>query len=154
MTVKLVPFFSNRDDYPPRQEKGGIVGTISLGSAPLANLPSPRARWNQALKPVGPEQRIGPGMPWRLSAGCSGTSHPECLLSRYDLMPECLFSRMLLFPISDFAKRNCQPALHDISICSPKNQPPRLQRNRKALTTAAHSGKQLHKMKNKSSFLK
>ena len=47
-----------------------------------------------------------------------------------------------------------KPALHDISICSPKNQSPCLQQNRKALPTVARSGKQLHKKKNKSSFPK
>ena len=147
------------------------MGTIGQSSVPLANRPSLRAPMGPSPKasrprtvnrprnaratlrpgaraPLTPDASF-PDVPW-----CLGTYHPGRLLSRCALVPGCLFTRMLPFPISDSTKRNCQPALHDISICSPKNQSPRLQRHRKTLPTATRLGKQLHKKKNKLSFSK
>ena len=171
MTVKLVPFFQPGTITLPGRKKRGIVGTIGPCSIPLANRPSPRPPMGLGPKasrprtvnrprsaratlhlpawaPLTPDVSF-PDAPW-----CSDTYHPRRLLSRCALVPGCLFTRMLPFPINDSTKRNYQPAHHDISICSPKNQSPCLQRNRKALPTAARSGKQLHKKKNKSSFPK
>ena len=171
MTSNLFLFFQPRMITLLGRKKGGIVGTIGSASVPLANRPSLRApmglgpksnRAKTVNRPKNTRATLSPGArapltseasfpdaPW-----CPDTYHPGRLLSRCALVPECLFSRMLPSPISDSTKRNCQPALHDISICSPKNQSPRLQRNRKALPTAARSGNQLHKKKNKSSFPK
>ena len=153
------------------RKKGGIVGTIGSGSVPLANRPNPRAPMGSGLKASRPRivnrprntrvtLRSDTRAPLTLDASfpyaswCPDTYHPRRLFSRCSLEPGCPFTRMLPFSISDSTKRNCQPALHDISICSPKNHSPCLQRNRKALPTAARSRKQLHKKKNKSSFLK
>ena len=147
------------------------VGTIGPGSVPLANQPSLRAPMGSGPKASGPRTVNRPKNAWAtLRPGARApltpdvsfpdasrypdTYHPGRVLPQCALVPECLFTQMLPFPISDSTKRNYQPALHDISICSPKNQSPRLQRNRKALPTAARLGKQLHKMKNKSSFSK
>ena len=147
------------------------MGTIGPGSVPLANRPSPRATMGPSPKANQPRTMnrlrnsratlrpsawalLTPDASFPDASRYPDTYHPIRLLSRCALTPGCLFTRMLLFPISDSTKRNCQPALHDISICSPKNQSPRLQRNRKILPTAARSEKQLHKKKNKSSFPK
>ena len=153
----------------PGKKKGGIVGTIVPGSVPLANRPIPRAPMGRGPKasrprtvnwPRNAQERPGAQAPLTPDASfpdalwCPDTYHPGCLFSRCALVPGCLFTRMLPFPIIDSTKRNCQPPLHDISICSPKNQSPCLQQNRKELPTAARSRKQLHKMKNKSSFPK
>ena len=162
-----------KGDFKPRMEKKKIIplGTIGSSSVPLANRTSPRVLMGPGPKASRPRivnrsmntrATLRPGTwapltpdasfldaPW-----CLDTYHPGSLLSRCALAAGCPFTRILSFSISDSTKLNCQPALHDISICSPKNQSPRLQRNRKALPTAARSGKKLHKKKNKSSFLK
>ena len=171
MTVKLVPFFQSGTITLPFRKKGGIVGTIDPGLVPLTNRPSPRALMGPGPKasqpkavnrPRNAQATLRPGARALLTLNASfpdASRYPDTyylgrLLSRCTLMPGCLFTRMLPSPISDSTKRNCQPTFHDISICSPKNQSPRLQRNRRALPTAARSGKQLHRKKNKSSFPK
>ena len=157
----------------PSRKKGGIVGTMGSSSIPLANWPNPMAQTGPGPKVNRPRNTratfrlgtTGSGMPERsfarvqptqerpgdLSPWYQGASYPKYLLSRCAQVPGCPFTRMLPFPIGNFTK-NCQPAFHDISKCSTKNQSPRLQRNSKA--TAARSGNQLHKKKNKSSFPK
>ena len=144
---------------------------LDFGSVPLTNRPIPKAPMGPGPKATRPRTvnrprnahatlRPGARAPFTSDASfsdapwCPDTYHPGRLLPRCALVPECLFIRMLPFPISDSTKRNCQRALHDISICSPNNQSPHLHRNRKAFPTAARSGKRLHKKKNKSSFPK
>ena len=135
---------------------------MGSGLVHLANRSSPMARLkthpaqliqlkNAETRPKTQSAQKRPGEP---SPKYSGTSYPGCLLSRRDQVPDYPFTRMPPFPIGNFTKRNSQPAFHDISKCSPKNQSPRLQRNRKALPAAARSGKRLHKKNNKSLFPK
>ena len=132
-----------------------VVGTMDPGSVPLANQPSPRASMGPGPK-VSRPRTVNRPINARVTL-CLGARAPlisETSFSRCSQVPGCLFTRMFPFPIDDFTKQDCQPVLHDISICSPKNQSPRLQRNRKEFPTAARSRKRLYKKKNKSSFLK
>ena len=114
---------------------------------------------SQPTQPNGPNEtkpktRPAQERPGEPSPKYPGASYPGCLISRRDQVPGYLFTRMPPLSISNFTKRNCQPAFHDMGKCSSKNQSHRLQRNRKALLTAARSEKRLHKKKNKSSFPK
>ena len=126
-------FFSYPSHSIPNEMS--IVGTMDSGSVLLVNRPSPRA-------PMGPGPKANRSRTVNRPRNARATFHPGAsyprrLLSRYALVLRCLITRMLPFPIDDFTKRNCQLALHDISIYSLKNQSPCLQRNRKAFPTGA-----------------
>ena len=165
MTVKFVLFFSRPGIiFLPDKKKGGMMGTMGPGSVPLANqtqnstdpgMPGPGPKLsrpkNAGTRPKAQPAQERPGEP---SPEYPGASYPRRLLSRRDQVPRYPFTLMPPFPIDNFTKRNCQPAFHDMSKCSSKNQSPRLQWNRKTFPTAARSGKRLHKKKNKSSFPK
>ena len=131
-----------------------IVGIMGPGSIPLTNRPSPMASMRPGPKvsrPGNVRTTFLQGTRVPLTPNVYFFDAPRCPDA---LSPGCPFTRILSFPIGNFTKRNCQPAFHDISKCSFKNQSLRLQRNRKTLPTSARSGKHLHKKKNKSSFPK
>ena len=129
MTVKLVPFFPIGDDLPPQQEKGGIVGTMSPSSVPLASRPSPRA-----LKGLGPkacwpsnaQSILRSSTTKGLGPKASRPKNARPTLRLGASYPGRLFTQVLTFPIGNSIKRSCQLALHVTSVGSPMNQPPRL----------------------------
>ena len=75
MTIKLVPFFfPTGDDLPPRQEKGGIVGTMGPGSVPIVIRPNPRAPKGlcpKASRPRNARPILRPGTPKGLGSKAS-----------------------------------------------------------------------------------
>ena len=128
MTVKLVPFFLTGDDLPPRQEKGGIVGTMGPGPVPLASRRSPRAPKGLSPKANRPRNRpiFRPSTPKGLGLKANRLRNARPILCPGASYPKRLLTQVFTFPIGNSTKRSCQPALHVTSVGSPMNRPPRL----------------------------